>query len=91
MAEGNPAVATTRVVVFVQENHTTDNYFRGMAPYGAQVASNWPLSPNPPKRDQPHDRHAYYDWLTSKKATHTQFRTRALLPRSTHTRMEAGW
>ena len=77
---GESAAGTTRVVVFVQENHTTDNYFRGMAPYGAQVASNWPLSPNPPTSDQPHDRHAYYEWLTSKKATRNQFRTRALLP-----------
>ena len=27
-----------RVVVMVQENHTTDNYFRGLAPFGAAVA-----------------------------------------------------
>jgi Phosphoesterase family len=70
----------TRVIVFVQENHTTDNYFRGLAPYGAQVASDWPLAPNPPAGDQPHDRRAYFAWLTAKKATHTQFDTRALLP-----------
>ena len=23
-----------RVVIMVQENHTTDNYFRGLAPFG---------------------------------------------------------
>jgi hypothetical protein len=79
-AGADSAAGATRVVVLVQENHTTDNYFRDLAPYGAQVATSWPLSPNPPKRDQPHDRHAYYDWLTSRKATHNQFQTRTLLP-----------
>jgi phospholipase C len=79
-AMADSAAATTRVVVFIQENHTTDNYFRDLAPYGAQVAANWPLSPNPPASDQAHDRHAYYGWLTAKKATHKQFRTRTLLP-----------
>jgi phospholipase C len=69
------------VVIVVQENHTTDNYFRGLAPYGANVASDWPLSPNPPAHDQPHDRHAYFEWLTGKSSgTHTQFDTRAVLP-----------
>jgi hypothetical protein len=65
----------------VQENHTTDNYLRGLAPYGANVASDWPLSPNPPAHDQPHDRHAYFEWLTGKSTgTHAQFDTRAVLP-----------
>jgi hypothetical protein len=72
--------SVSRVVVFVQENHTTDNYFRGLAPYGARVASHWPLSPNPPKRDQPHDRRAYFRWLTTGHAVGVQFRTRAVLP-----------
>ncbi len=40
-----PAVA--RVVIMVQENHTTDNYFRGLAPYGANVATDWPIAANP--------------------------------------------
>ncbi len=31
-APGNPI---SHVVIFVQENHTTDNYFRSMAAYGA--------------------------------------------------------
>jgi hypothetical protein len=69
-----------RVVVFVQENHTTDNYFRGLAPYGARVASHWPLSPNPPKQDPPHSRHAYFRWLTTRKAVRLQFDTPAVLP-----------
>ena len=30
------------VVILVQENHTTDNYFRAMAPYGANAATGWP-------------------------------------------------
>jgi hypothetical protein len=74
------AVPVSRVVVFVQENHTTDNYFRGLAPYGARVASHWPLSPNPPKSDQPHDRNAYFHWLTTGHAVGVQFDTRAVLP-----------
>jgi hypothetical protein len=68
------------VVVAVQENHTTDNYFRRLAPYGANVAADWPLTPNPPSHDQPHDRRAYYDWLTKGTAEHSQFDTAAVLP-----------
>jgi len=30
--------AVSHVVIMVQENHTTDNYFRSMAGYGANVA-----------------------------------------------------
>jgi hypothetical protein len=69
-----------RVVVFVQENHTTDNYFRALAPYGARVATGWRVSPNPPKSDHPHDRRAYFRWLTTGRANHVQFRTDAALP-----------
>ena len=70
-----------RVVILVQENHTVDNYFRGLAPCGAAVATDWPLSPNPPARDQSHDRHAYFHWLTgASTATHLQFDTAAVLP-----------
>jgi hypothetical protein len=70
-----------RVVVMVQENHTTDNYFRGLAPYGANVATDWPAQANPPAADQPHDRRAYYNWLTgAHKATRTQFDTASVLP-----------
>ncbi|WP_427135090.1 hypothetical protein [Pseudarthrobacter sp. S9] len=70
-----------RVVVMVQENQTTDNYFRGLAPYRANVATDWPLQPTPPASDQSHDRHAYYNWLTGRhKATQTQFDTTTMLP-----------
>ena len=70
-----------RVVVMVQENHTTDNYFGGLAPYGANVATGWPVAPNPGTTDPSHTRKAYFDWLTGAgTATHTQFDTAALLP-----------
>lgn len=70
-----------RVVILVQENHTVDNYFRGLALYGAAVATDWPLSPNPPARDQRHDRHAYFNWLAAAgTATRLQFDTAAVLP-----------
>jgi len=74
------------VVVFIPENHTTDNYFRSMAPRGANVATGWPTATNPPAKDQPHDRHAYARWLAAKQAGtatpafHAQFDTTAVLP-----------
>ncbi|HEY0804736.1 MAG TPA: alkaline phosphatase family protein, partial [Pseudonocardiaceae bacterium] len=74
------------VVIFVQENHTTDNYFRSMRAWGANVATDWPLTPNPPAKDQPHDRAAYAKWLRAQQqgtptpATHSQFDTTAVLP-----------
>ena len=71
----------TRVIVIVQENHTTDNYFRGLRPWGANVATGWPTQANPPGKDQPHNRKAYFDWLSGRgNATHTQFDTTAVLP-----------
>jgi phospholipase C len=73
--------SVSRVVVFVQENHTTDNYFRGLAPYGARTVSSWPLGRNPPTSDNPHDRHAYFRWLKSRRtAVRLQFDTAAVLP-----------
>jgi hypothetical protein len=74
------------VVVFVQENHTTDNYFRSMAAWGANVATGWPTATNPPAKDHPHDRHAYARWLAAQQAGtatpgfHVQFDTTAVLP-----------
>jgi len=70
-----------RVVIMVQENHTTDNYFRGLAPYGAAVATDWPIAANPPAKDNPHDREAYFEWLTgASTGAHVQFDTAAVLP-----------
>jgi phospholipase C len=69
-----PPSPIDHVVILVQENHTTDNYFRSMAAFGANVATDWPISPNPPAADQ-HDRHGYYRWLTKQSTgTHLQFR-----------------
>ena len=80
------SVAIAHVVVFVQENHTTDNYFPSMAGWGANVATGWPVQPNPPAADQPHTRAAYAKWLHAQQAgaptpaTHTQFDTTTDLP-----------
>ena len=74
------------VVVFVQENHTTDNYFPSMRAFGANVATGWPVQPNPPAHDQTHDRSAYAKWLHAQAsggktpATHTQFDNLTVLP-----------
>jgi Phosphoesterase family len=74
-----------RVVIMVQENHTVDNYFRDLGPFGAAVASGWPVSPNPPASDQPHDREAYFKWLTgASTGAHVQFDTRTALPYYLH-------
>jgi hypothetical protein len=76
----------TRVVIMVQENHTTDHYFRSMRAFGANVATDGPISPNPPTDNPPHDRHAYFRWLTAQQsgaptpARHDQFDTIAVLP-----------
>ena len=57
------------VVVFVQENHTTDNYFRSMRAWGANVATDWPVQPNPPTADHPHNRAASAKWLDRRWTT----------------------
>jgi hypothetical protein len=75
-----------RVVIMVQENHTTDNYFAGLAPWGANVATGWPPYPQPPPTPPysasypPHERRAYFDWLTAGEADHTQVDTATDLP-----------
>lgn len=80
------ATTVKHVVVFVQENHTTDNYFRSMRAWGANVATGWPVQPNPPANDQPHNRAAYAKWLRAQQAgaptpaTHTQVDTTTVLP-----------
>lgn len=75
------ASAVKRVVLMVQENHTTDNYFRGMAAYGGNVASGWPTQTIPPKHDPPHYRKIYFEWLTHQiTGEHTQYDTASALP-----------
>ncbi|WP_158866998.1 alkaline phosphatase family protein [Leifsonia sp. AG29] len=51
--------AVTRVVVFLQENKTTDFYFPTLAEWGAAVANNGNLLAAAPDYDQPHDRNAW--------------------------------
>ena len=53
------ALANHRVVVFLQENKTTDFYFPTMAKWGAVVANHGNLLTAPPNFDQPHDRNAW--------------------------------
>ena len=64
----NTSGVAARVVIMVQENHTTDHYFRSMRAFGANVATDGPISPNPPTDNPPHDRHAYYRWLTARQS-----------------------
>src|SRR5215467_7781801 len=76
-----PGATVKHVVIIIQENHTTDNYFRSMAAYGANVATGWPTAVNPPTGDPLHDRHAYWRWLTHQiTGEHVQFDTLAVLP-----------
>jgi hypothetical protein len=79
------AKVVDRVIVFVQENHTTDNYFTSIRAWGANVAAGWPEQPNPPAHDQAHTRAAYAKWLHAQQAgttwtTHTQLDTDTVLP-----------
>ncbi|GAA4482416.1 alkaline phosphatase family protein [Microbacterium panaciterrae] len=53
------AMAGHRVIVFIQENKTTDFYFPTMAAWGAVVANHGNLLSAPPNFDQPHDRNAW--------------------------------
>ena len=70
----------------IQENHTTDAYFRDLAPWGANVATGWPTSANPPPQPPfspyypPHDRRAYFNWLSKGTAEHSQYDTVADIP-----------
>jgi len=70
-----------RVVVFTQENHTTDNYFTSLRAWGANVVTGWPTQPNPPAHDQAHTRAAYAKWLHAQaNGTATPQRTRSSTP-----------
>jgi hypothetical protein len=70
----------------IQENHTIDNYFRGLAPWGANVITGRPTLKNPPPQPPfsagypPHHRRAYFDWLMNGTAEQGQFDTPAVLP-----------
>jgi hypothetical protein len=47
------------VIVFIQENKTTDFYFPSLAAWGADVRQAGPLLAAAPDHDQPHDRNAW--------------------------------
>jgi hypothetical protein len=47
------------VIVFIQENKTTDFYFPSLAAWGADVRPAGALLTAPPDFDQPHDRDAW--------------------------------
>lgn len=80
MATSGPG-SVKRVVIMIQENHTVDCYFGGLRPYGGNVATGWPAAQNPPPSDPPHDRRAYFNWLTgASTGEHVQFDTARLLP-----------
>ena len=53
------APSSFRIVVFLQENKTTDFYFPSLANWGAEVKNNGNLLAAPPNHDQPHDRSAW--------------------------------
>jgi phospholipase C len=53
------ATPVHRVVVFLQENKTTDFYFPKLAAWGAAVANHGNLLSAAPDFDQPHDRNAW--------------------------------
>jgi hypothetical protein len=53
------AVAAHRVIVFLQENKTTDFYFPTLAAWGALVENRGSLLTAGPNFDQPHDRNSW--------------------------------
>jgi len=48
-----------RIVVFIQENKTTDFYFPTLAEWGADVVNSGKLLSDAPDFDQPHDRNSW--------------------------------
>lgn len=56
--------STHRVVVFVQENKTTDFYFPTLARWGALIGDQGPLLSAAPDHDQPHNRNAWVHYAT---------------------------
>jgi phospholipase C len=62
MVTPTPVTPGHRVIVFLQENKTTDYYFRSLAAWGAAVATNPNPLTQPPNFDQPHDRNSWVHW-----------------------------
>jgi hypothetical protein len=59
MTTGKSASSSLRLVVFLQENKTTDFYFPTMKDWGAAVRKGPNLLARGPDFDQPHDRNAW--------------------------------
>jgi hypothetical protein len=59
MAGQFSAKNSPRVIVFIQENKTTDFYFPTLSKWGADVLNRGNLLAAPPAHDQPHDRSAW--------------------------------
>ncbi len=75
------AIPGHRVIVFLQENKTTDFYFATMAAWGAVVANNGALLASPPDFDQPHDRNAWVHYsMGDYPALPAQVDTDAVIP-----------
>jgi hypothetical protein len=53
------SASNLRIVVFIQENKTTDFYFPTLAAWGAEIKTGGPLLSAPPDHDQNHSRNAW--------------------------------
>jgi phospholipase C len=70
-----------RVIVFIQENKTTDFYFASLAAWGAAVKNDGGLLSAPPNFDQPHDRNAWVHYaMGDYPALPVQIDTDAVIP-----------
>ena len=70
-----------RVVVFIQENKTTDFYFPTLSAWGAAVTNHGNLLPAPPNFDQPHDRSAWVHYaMGDYPALNVQLDNDAVIP-----------
>ncbi|HEY6794512.1 MAG TPA: alkaline phosphatase family protein, partial [Kineosporiaceae bacterium] len=81
-AAASPQVlAGHRVIVFLQENKTTDFYFASLAQWGAAVKDDGTLLAAPPDFDQPHDRNAWVHYaMGDYPALPVQVDTDAVIP-----------
>jgi hypothetical protein len=75
------AIEGHRVVVFLQENKTTDFYFSSLADWGAVIGQQGPLLSAPPDHDQPHNRDAWVHYrMGDYPAMVAQLDTDAVIP-----------
>jgi hypothetical protein len=70
-----------RIVVFIQENKSTDFYFPSLAAWGADIRSGGHLLSQAPDFDQPHDRNAWVHYkMGDYAAVNLQIDNDALIP-----------